>query len=80
MTQRDTEIVAALLLRLTDRVGADAMRLWFGHSESLAWTGEQLVVRAGSHFKLNHIRRNFANRLPPRRNWFSVIRLRWRLK
>lgn len=59
MTQRDTEIVAALVVRLTDRVGVDAMRLWFGHSESLALVGDQLMVRAGSHFKLNHIRTQF---------------------
>jgi chromosomal replication initiator protein len=59
VTQRDTEIVPALLQSLADRVGAEAMGLWFGQSDSLAWNGVQLVVRAGSQFKLNHIRAKF---------------------
>jgi chromosomal replication initiator protein len=59
VTHRDTEIVAALLRWLADRVGQEAFDLWFGEPDCLAWDGQQLVVRAASQFKLNHIRAQF---------------------
>ncbi len=55
----DTEVVAAMRIRLADRIGHDRFELWFGCNVRLVLGESTLAVQVPNQFHQNWLRRNF---------------------
>jgi chromosomal replication initiator protein len=55
----DTEVVAAVLTRLADRIGSERFELWFGANVRLVVGQSVVTVQVPNQFHQNWLRRNF---------------------
>jgi chromosomal replication initiator protein len=55
----DTDVVAALRVRLADKIGHDRFELWFGPNVRLVLGQSTLAVHVPNQFHQNWLRRNF---------------------
>ena len=63
MTRDEQEVVSELRRGLIQRIGRERFDLWFGTTVRLQPTAGQLVVRAGSQFVLDRLRKQFVQDL-----------------
>lgn len=63
VTRDDTEIVSALQLALSDKVGQERFELWFGANTRLDFDDDALTVRVSNQFFQEWLRANFRQQI-----------------